>query len=187
MADPRSLWRTCDVITHVFTTTHVWRRGILLCHILPYLAMVKNPWINSEVQIRFGIRIILDALYLCLSVCLSVLAIMALHSNAKGQPQWNVWSTILKHRRLRPTATLVKDVKLRSKDGSGKRGRPGKTGIRTPQSGLGGTSRGWAGNYWLLSLSKWKCYYILIILETGDIQRHSALREYGNIKMLYFI
>ena len=28
MTDPRSLWCTCDVITHVFTMTHVWRRGV---------------------------------------------------------------------------------------------------------------------------------------------------------------
>ena len=46
--------------THVFVITHVWRRGILWWRILSYLPMVKNPEINSWVQIRIQIRIILE-------------------------------------------------------------------------------------------------------------------------------
>ena len=46
MADPRSLWRTCDVLMHVFITMNVWCRGVLWWHILSYLAMVENTLIN---------------------------------------------------------------------------------------------------------------------------------------------
>ena len=43
MTDPNSLWSTCDVIMHIFTITHVWRRTVLLWHILSCLPIVKNP------------------------------------------------------------------------------------------------------------------------------------------------
>ena len=55
MAELCSLWR---VITHFFIVRHVWRYGILWCHIWSYPAMVKNPWINSAVHIRISIQII---------------------------------------------------------------------------------------------------------------------------------
>ena len=56
MTDTRSLWRTCDVIMHVFITAHVWRRRVFWWHVLSYFQRLKNRKINH--LMRNPIRII---------------------------------------------------------------------------------------------------------------------------------